>query len=436
MMYKYCSLAIALFAGAANANPFAAKTSPSNAKAAYHAGLMKNAVPTKNSQIRQLDQLEGDDNNNANQVDLTGYSLKFEKCQFVKSYSQDLAEEGAGTILATDRFVIFRLCPSGSCKNCNSNYGEYMVDMESYLGYTVEYRQDEQDEMCETCQETCNYQGDDNAGDDAAAQGDDQNQEEDNGDEERKLAYYSSSVDCDTCSSACLKIEGMEDNNYLDATNFINCQELENGGDDGTSIYAGPICASQGSKIKIGVFTDEDCMFLDSSKDVEDYLADEDGNQMKLAHALLKTTYDSSDCISCLAEAEGDDDAAAAETKEVCEELYQDSAKCETDHGFAGITSNNYYYENAQNQVDNEDLVCSYIDSIKAGTYSQDGEIVIGGSKVYTKGGTSTTGGQKFALTFFIIGTVGLAVYSAMLHSQLTKGGGKADLSAQGGAMA
>jgi hypothetical protein len=323
MMYKYCSLAIALFAGAANANPFAAKTSPSNAKAAYHAGLMKNAVPTKNSQIRQL---EGDDNNNANQVDLTGYSLKFEKCQLVKSYSQDLAEEGAGTILATDRFVIFRLCPSGSCKNCNSNYGEYMVDMESYLGYTVEYRQDEQDEMCETCQETCNYQGDDNAGDDAAAQGDDQNQEEDNGDEERKLAYYSSSVDCDTCSSACLKIEGMEDNNYLDATNFINCQELENGGDDGTSIYAGPICASQGSKINIGVFTDEDCMFLDSSKDVEDYLADGDGNQMKLAHHLLKTTYDSSDCISCLAEVEGDDDAAAAETKEVCEELYQDSA--------------------------------------------------------------------------------------------------------------
>ena len=325
MMYKYCSLAIALFAGAANANPFAAKTSPSNAKAAYHAGLMKNAVPTKNSQIRQL---EGDDNNNANQVHLTGgYSLKFEKCQFIKSYSQDLAEEGAGTFLATDRFVIFRLCPSGSCKNCNSNYEEYMVDMESYLGYTVKYRQDKQDEMCETCQETCNYQGDDNAGDDAAAQNDDQNnQEEDNGDEERKLAYYSSSVNCDTCSYACLMIEGMEDNNYLDATNFINCHELENGGDDGTSIYAGPICASQGSKIKIGVFTDEDCMFLDSSKDVEDYLADGDGNQMKLSHALLKTTYDSSDCISCLAEAEGDDDAAAAETKEVCEELYQDSA--------------------------------------------------------------------------------------------------------------
>jgi len=72
---------------------------------------------------------------------------------------------------------------------------------------------------------------------------------------------------------------------------------------------------------------------------------------------------------------------------------------------------------------------------LKSGTYSQDGEIVVGGSSSYSSGGTSTTGGQKFALTFFILGTVGLAVYAAMLHSQLTKGG-KADLSTQGGAMA
>ena len=84
------------------------------------------------------------------------------------------------------------------------------------------------------------------------------------------------------------------------------------------------------------------------------------------------------------------------------------------------------YYANNQNQVDNEELVCSYIYSLKYGTYSQDGEIVIGGSPSYSPGGISTTGGQKFALTFFIVGTVGLAVYAAMLHSQLTKGG-KAD---------
>jgi len=94
---------------------------------------------------------------------------------------------------------------------------------------------------------------------------------------------------------------------------------------------------------------------------------------------------------------------------------------------------NNYYgYEN---QLENEETVCDFISSLKSGTYAQDGEIVVGGSSSYHSGTTSTTGGQKFALTFFILGTVGLAVYAAMLHSNLTKSA-KSDLSSQGGAMA
>jgi len=415
---------MALFAGAASANPFEAKTTPSNAnaKAAYTAKLMKKAVPTKNSQIRKL--------NDNDEIDLTGYSLKFEKCQFVKSYSQDLAEAGSDTVLATQRFVLFRLCPSGSCSSCNYNYGEYMVDMEDYLGYTVEYRQEEQEEMCNACEEQCYYEADD-AGDDAAAE----EEEEDAGDDANGGGRRLVTADCDTCQSDCQKIANMEANYYLDATAFVQCAELKEADDDSDALYAGPICASQGAKIKIGVFTDEDCMFLDSSKDVEDYLTDDDGNGMKLSHALLKTTYSSTDCISCLEDVDGDDDAAKADAgnKEVCSELYESAAKCESKHGFSGLSSNDYYQ--SDNQISNEELVCDFISSLKSGTYSQDGEIVIGGSKVYTSGGTSTSGGQKFALTFFIIGTVGLAVYAAMLHTQLTKGG-KPDLSAQGGAMA
>jgi len=396
-------MAMALLAGTASANPFAAKQTPFTAEASYHAKLMQKAIPTQNSQLRHLADA-------AAAVDITGYSLRFEKCQFVKSYSQDLAEAGASTVLATQRFVIFRLCPADNCKSCNSNFGEYMVDMEDYLGYTVEYRSDEQTEMCNTCNEDCYYAA--AAGDDAARRN-------------RKLT--TSSDDCTTCLSACSKIENMEAHYYLDATTFIKCQQISDATDDDASsaldLWAGPICASQGSKIKIGVFTDEDCMFLDNSEDVENYLTDEDGNAMKLSHALLKTTYDTSDCITCV-----DEYYAVAD---VCAGLYDSAAKCESSHGFSGMSSNAYY----GNQMSNENLVCDFISSLKSGTYSQDGEIVIGGSKVYTKGGTSTTGGQKFALTFFIIGTVGLAVYAAMLHSQLTKGG-KPDLSKQGGAMA
>lgn len=41
-------------------------------------------------------------------------------------------------------------------------------------------------------------------------------------------------------------------------------------------LYAGPLCANDGSKIKIAVFTDEECTNVDMSKFVEDYLVDED----------------------------------------------------------------------------------------------------------------------------------------------------------------
>jgi len=426
MIARLSSMAIALLmATSAAANPFAAKQTPTDAKSAYMSKLMKKAVPTKNSQLRGLG---GDDGANAEiDVDITGYSLKFIQCQFVKAYSQDLADANADSVLATQRFVIFRLCPSGSCSSCNTNYGEYAIDMYDYLGYTVEYRQEEQEEMCNTCKEQCYYDADDqadaDAGDDAA--------EEEAGDDAAERRLASSSLDCDTCLTACQKIENMEANYYVDATNFINCQQIQEDNGYG-ALYAGPTCASQGSKIKIGVFKDEDCMYLDSSKDVDEFLADENGNQVKVSHALLKTVYDESECIDCLADKEGDDDAAEDEVKDVCANLYMTAGKCEKKHGFMdGMYDNSDY----SNQVSNEDLVCEFISSLKSGTYSQDGEIVIGGSKMYTNGGTSTTGGQKFALTFFIIGTVGLAVYAAMLHSQLTKGG-KADLSAQGGAMA
>jgi len=130
-----------------------------------------------------------------------------------------------------------------------------------------------------------------------------------------------------------------------------------------------------------------------------------------------------------------DDDAAeeeAPEANEMCQALYEAAAKCEGEHGFQEGVEN---YDEYDNQASQEGLVCDYITSLKSGTYDETGEIVISGSASTVGGGSKTTGGQKFALTFFILGTVGLAVYAAMLHSKLTKGG-KADLATQGGAMA
>merc|ERR1719343_884923 len=163
---------------------------------------MSKAQPLK--PIRRLDEEE-------QEVDLSGYSLKFMKCQFVKSYDDDLAEnEESETILATNRFIIFRLCPSSSC---NYNYGEYLIDMNDYLGAAVEYEQEQQQEMCQYCEEVC--QSDDDAADDGGG---------------RRLAQ---DISCDSCLDECEKIENMEDNGYVEASNYIECQMIGEDDDDG-----------------------------------------------------------------------------------------------------------------------------------------------------------------------------------------------------------
>jgi len=434
--------AVFFLAATVSANPFAPKQSrKAAAKAKYARSLVGGAVATKNSQLgRRLDGQEAEEY----EIDISGYSVKFEQCQFVKSYDEELAEdEDTDTVLATKRFVLFRLCPD-DCSSCNYNYGEYLVDLETYLQSTVEYFQDYQEEMCQTCEENCYNQANNynQANEDEAAEGDDaaadegqegeEDQEEEGG---RKLQY---DVDCDTCWEECQKIENMEENGYIDATEFLECAMVYDPEDDNKdALYAGPICASSGTKIKIGVFKDENCMYLDSSKEVDDYLVDGDGVAMKLSHALLKSTYTDT-CISCMEPQDaddndgGDDAQDADEVIEMCEQLYDESAKCEKTHGFDNGYANYYGYEN---QLANEEVVCDFMQSLKSGTYDEEGEIIVSGSSSMNRSGKSTTGGQKFALTFFILGTVGLAVYAAMLHSKLIKGG-KVDLSSSGGAMA
>jgi hypothetical protein len=427
-----------------SANPFAPK-STNSAKSAYMSKLMRGATPTANSQLRRLEE-----NNEEYEVNIAAYSVKFEQCQFVKSYDSSQAEEGGSstTVLATKRFVLFRLCPNNSCSSCNYNYGEYLVDLETYLSAAVEYMSDYQEGMCNACSNE-NYcssgyaaaDGDDNADDNADNDADD-NADNDGGERKlkssRKLQSYN--VDCDTCYDDCLKITNMESNGFYDATNFLECDMIYDPEDDNRqAYYAGPICASNGSKIKIGVFTDENCMYVDSTKDVDDYLKNDDGTQMKLSHALLKTTY-SDTCISCMEPADGDDEnndggddaQDADQVIELCETLYDASAKCEKVYGFDDGYSN---YDGYENQLKNEEVVCDFMTSLKSGTYNEDGEIVVTGAASSANGGADTSGGQKLALTFFILGTVGLAGYAAMLHSKLTKGG-KTDLSSSGGAMA
>merc|ERR1712238_430958 len=221
---------------------FVAKKSNVKAKNSYMRKLMNGAKATSNSQLHPNRKLDEDEEEY--EVDISQYSLKFEKCQFVQGYSDEMGEdEEYDSVLGVNRFIIFRLCPTSSCaSSCNTGYGEYMVDMDEYLMATTEYRLEQQEEYCEECDENCEQ--DDQAQDDA-----------------RRLdeAEQNVNVDCDTCVTTCQKIENMEDNGYIDATNYLECAALEQNNDDD----------------------------------------DEDGNQLKLSHNLLKTVYDPDECLSC-----------------------------------------------------------------------------------------------------------------------------------------
>jgi hypothetical protein len=369
--------AVAVAAAVVAANPITPAKS-----AAEISKLMRHARPTANS---PLGQRRGEEQYGMG-ADLLGYSLRFDSCQQYDDPDPDTILTAAvqrNVPSVTLRLVTFRFCPTDDCNDaCNDNYFEYIIDLEDYLKETVAYQQELQEEMCDACQEQCINNTETNNWNEI-------NREENEGeDEELDRRLQNIVVDCDVCYFECEMIANMIDNGYIDATEFVTCQKVYYNGEN-DALYAGPMCASNGSKIKIGVFTDEECNVLDPDKDVENYLMDEDGFGMKLSHLLLKTTY-SSYCVSCkIPEEKNDDDDEfenvndeeenEPEVLEICESLYGSAVEFIEEPG-----------EIETEEIETEELNAS-----------------IGG------GAAETTGGQKFALiAALILGTAGLIITS------------------------
>ena len=441
-------------------NPFAPPnpywwTTPQSPYASYLGTLLSAARPTANSSRPKKEQqqlrrsLENDDDGASSSIDLSSYSIKFEKCQYIKQYATDSDDRSSSseTVLETKKFVIFRLCLSSSSSssttttsttnsctssNCKSNYGEYVIDLETYLEATLQIKSEEQEAYCEACQ-YCD------------AGNDDAEDEEDADDRRRRLRRLtSSSVDCSTCYDQCQNIANMGDYGYADASEYYKCEKVYENENKNLVYYAGAMCSNSGSRIKVGLFTDADCENYDTTASPDAYIK-KNGYNVKLSYHLMKKTFVNDECITSCASYnhysnnahdendDGDNDNAVAE---ICQNLYASSGKCETPHGFtSGITSSSSssyssseYYDEYSTQIDNEDTVCQYIANINSGAYDDSGELIVKTSTLYIVGGgrssitsVQTTGGQKFALTFFVIGTVGLVAYAAYLRQKVNQ---------------
>lgn len=76
------------------------------------------------------------------------------------------------------------------------------------------------------------------------------------------------------------------------------------------------------------------------------------------------------------------------------------------------------YYGNNTDYVDDENT-CAFIDSVRIGTYDAYGEIYVKGSQ-YSNADGVVTGTQQAQLIALFLIVIALAVYSCVLHHQMT----------------
>jgi len=143
--------------------------------------------------------------------------------------------------------------------------------------------------------------------------------------------------------------EDQRDNMYYDdafkVDEYVECREYEMENDDGNNnnnaqpYYIGPACTDDGKDVRLQIFYDEAC-----SQVPEDVTFEDISNGWALPYE--EGGLVSQNCQPC---AEYDDGAYAL--KEMCEELYQNAGKCETE-----MESFHYYGK--------QEGSCEYIESL------------------------------------------------------------------------
>lgn len=314
---------------------------------------------------------------------LSGYSIKFQGCHHISQWNDD-ASDSSDVRIATKRLVRFRLCPSDSCnakdsKGCSSNYGDYVIDLNTYLSYYFQAMATYQEFECGYLTDyvcACN------------------------GDEYCLYNCYKEH----NMESLCMNYNPYDNNanggngNSFEVTDYLYCTKSNAQDANGNSLYLGPYCASQGGAIYMGAFTDEACSnYADTGYGATTYYTSM-GSTLPYAAANIVNM----DCVSCKEPAEnnngGNDANDADDVAEVCESLYTYAGKCESSLPY-GTTA----YPNTN--------ACNYMEGIKI--VRKDGTVV-----------TADARANKTAAVFiglFVVAFVLLGAYVYYLKTKLDR---------------
>jgi len=388
--------------------------------------------PLGSKLISSARRLENDD-----EIDMSwvvDYSIKFQGCHHVSQWNDD-AEDNDQVRIQTKRLIRFRLCPVDSCtlsssSGCSSGYGDYIIDMSTFLQLYFEAVEEQNQYMCEYTQNTvCYYCENQEYGDDYTQdmclydcyvkQGvadicaennpydNNNNNNNNNNQDQFQLKDYIA------CKEADLNVErrhrqldeeqqDADENADADADQEEQAEEQQQGDDyyqqqqGDVEYFVGPYCAEQGGAINLGLFLDDTCTTFADEKGGSYTYATLSGSSLPYAEKSIITN----DCMSCQAVNDGDNDNnnnnGNAQVSEMCEAIYDSAGKCESQLYSSGVV-----YEANEN-------ACNYIKGIKV--VRKDGIITQVGSKA-----------NKTASIFIGIFVVAFVLLAAYVHYLKTK---------------
>jgi hypothetical protein len=249
------------------------------------------------------------------------------------------------------RLVHFKLCPSSSCSSCEGG-ADYVIDMNEYVNAYLESKMEAQEYNCERVRENCYCE---DANDDEACEancyyqaGLDYCGNNNNQNQNQNGQYQFNLQEAVECRRLEVDDEALQYYLYQNggANNMQNMQYYQQGGQQQNNqkmeLFVGPYCSSNGKSIHLGVFMEETCSF-DAPQGIYAKIT---GQSLPYSSESLI----SNQCVSCKEPTNYDnnnngDQQDEDQVLEVCERLYEQSGKCETNLA-AVNNANGYMYPN------------------------------------------------------------------------------------------
>uniref|UniRef100_A0A7S3P4R6 Uncharacterized protein n=1 Tax=Amphora coffeiformis TaxID=265554 RepID=A0A7S3P4R6_9STRA len=263
--------------------------------------------------------------NNNNQNDdaadftwVSDYSIRFDSCHTTLAFRAEGGNSADGEDqepTESMRLVHFKLCPTDSCSASSCKNGaDYLVEMREFVEAYLDFQMTQKEYNCQKVEDNCDCE---NANDDQAC---------------LTQCYATAGLDYCQQDEQNQYNNGNNNGNNNNAADFeldryLECEQINEGGDDySAALYVGAYCANNGKSIHLGTFTDRQCTKTTSTSSFSSLM----GFDLPYTSESLV----SNDCISCMEQPEYDDDynadaQDADAVVEICEELYQRSAKCE-----------------------------------------------------------------------------------------------------------